>query len=181
MLREISTDRLRIVNCDLLLIESVLRGNAEIGLALGVEVPDDWTEFGAPVFQYTKARLQEFPEDAQWWSWLPIIRSEYRLVGSCGFKGRPNDAGEVELGYEVAASRRQLGLGTEIALALRDFAFGHPEVHKVMAHTLAEDNPSTRILRHCGMTKVGEMVDPEDGPIWRWEIDRTTYQKGGNQ
>ena len=177
--RELSTDQLRIINCDLPMIETLLRSDAELALYLVIDVPSGWTEFGAPIFQYTLARLKEFPSDAQWWTWLPVLRSENELVGSCGFKGKPNANGEVELGYEIAASRRKLGLGTEAALALRDFAFGHPEVKKVIAHTLAENNPSTRILEHCGMAKVAELVDPEDGPIWRWEIDRQTYLNGG--
>ncbi|HEX2901241.1 MAG TPA: GNAT family N-acetyltransferase [Bacteroidia bacterium] len=177
--RELSTDQLRIINCDLQTIEMVLRGNDVLTLYLGVEVPADWTEFGAPIFQYTLDRLQKHPGDAVWWSWLPVLRAENLLVGSCGFKGKPNAAGEVEMGYEIAASRRQMGLGTEAALALRDFAFGFPEVKKVIAHTLADHNPSTRILGHCGMVKVAELVDPEDGPVWRWEIDRETYEKAG--
>ena len=37
-----------------------------------------------------------------------------------------------------------------------------------------EPNASTRVLlkngfRHCGM-----VVDPEDGPVWRWELNRTS-------
>lgn len=169
---EIHTDRLRLVNCDLDLIEAVLRGNADLAATLGVTVPDDWTEFGAPIFQYTKERLGEFPEDAKWWSWLPIIRSENLLVGSCGYKGRPNAEGEVEMGYEIAASRRQLGLATEAAQALVRHAFAQPEVKKVIAHTLAEVNPSTKVLQHCGLQKVGELEDPEDGKLWRWELQR---------
>ena len=38
--------------------------------------------------------------------------------------------------------------------------------------TLAELNASTTVLQRCGMTKVGELVDPDDGPIWRWEVRR---------
>lgn len=174
---ELSTDQLRIINCDLPLIKMVLTGNEPLALYLGVDVPPDWTEFGAPIFEYTLAHLQTNPQDAIWWSWLPVLRSENLLVGSCGFKGRPNAEGEVELGYEIAASRRRLGLGTEAALALRDFAFGHREVNRVIAHTLAEQSASTRILEHCGMVKTAEVLDPEDGLLWRWEIDRPTYEK----
>ena len=41
---------------------------------------------------------------------------------------------------------------------------------KVIAHTLAETSPSTSVLERCGFSKVDELVDPDDGPIWRWEI-----------
>ena len=177
--KELSTDQLRIINCDLQAIEMVLHGNDVLGMYFGIGVPDGWTEFGAPIFEYTLERLKTHPQDAQWWTWLPVLRKTNELVGSCGFKGKPNAQGEVEIGYEIAASERRKGLGTEAALALRDLAFRSPEVNKVIAHTLAAFNPSTRILQHCGMVKVAELIDPEDGAIWRWEIDRNTYEKMG--
>ena len=43
----------------------------------------------------------------------------------------------------------------------------------VRAHTLAERNASTRVLEKCGFGLVGEVVDPEDGPVWRWERTAT--------
>jgi [ribosomal protein S5]-alanine N-acetyltransferase len=174
----LSTDQLQIINCDLQMVKALLRGNATLSLFLGVEVPRDWTESGSPSFQCISARLREFPNDAKWWAWLAVLREENRLVGSCGYKGAPNADGEVEIGYEIAASHRRMGLGTEVALALRDFAFGHREVTKVKAHTLAGQNASTRILERCGMTRVAEVMDDADGSLWRWEIDRETYCRG---
>lgn len=176
--KELSTDHLRIINCDLQAIQMVLEGNEVLSMYFAIQVPAGWTEFGAPIFEYTLERLKSNPEDAPWWTWLPVLRETNELVGSCGFKGKPNADGEVEIGYEIAASERQKGLGTEAALALRDWAFRSPEVKKVIAHTLAELNPSTRILQHCGMIQVGELEDPDEGPVWRWEIDRDTYEKG---
>jgi RimJ/RimL family protein N-acetyltransferase len=175
MSKEIQTARLRLINCDLPLIEAVLQGNAALAQATGLIVPDDWTEFGEPAFQFTKARLQDFPEDAPWWSYLPVIRAENRLVGSCGFVGRPNADGVVEIGYEIAASRRGLGFATEAAMALVQYAFSQAEVQAVMAHTLAEANPSTHVLQHCGMQKVADLTHPEDGNLWRWEVSRAHY------
>ncbi len=37
------------------------------------------------------------------------------------------------------------------------------------AHTLPENNASAHVLKKCGFDFVGEVVDPEDGRIWRWE------------
>jgi RimJ/RimL family protein N-acetyltransferase len=52
------------------------------------------------------------------------------------------------------------------------YAFGISEVRVVRAHTLPEENASTRVLAKCGFRQVGEMVDPEDGLVWRWEKRR---------
>jgi [ribosomal protein S5]-alanine N-acetyltransferase len=44
-------------------------------------------------------------------------------------------------------------------------------VKVVCAHTLAEENASTWVLARCGFRRVAELVDPEEGPLWRWEIE----------
>jgi RimJ/RimL family protein N-acetyltransferase len=44
-------------------------------------------------------------------------------------------------------------------------------VHTVVAHTLADENPSTRVLRRVGFQFVGEVPDEEQGTVWRWELN----------
>ena len=44
-------------------------------------------------------------------------------------------------------------------------------VRRLIAHTLPENNPSTSVLRSVGMGLVGEVHDPEDGPVWRWQLE----------
>jgi RimJ/RimL family protein N-acetyltransferase len=39
----------------------------------------------------------------------------------------------------------------------------------IRAHTMPEQNASTRVLEKCGFRWLGEVVDPEDGAVWRWE------------
>jgi ribosomal-protein-alanine N-acetyltransferase len=93
-------------------------------------------------------------------------------VGSCGFKGPPDADGVVEIAYAVDDAHQGRGFATEAAQALAEFAFRHSAVRIVRAHTLASANASTRVLEKCGFTYVGEVVDPEDGPVWRWERRR---------
>jgi RimJ/RimL family protein N-acetyltransferase len=60
-----------------------------------------------------------------------------------------------------------------MARKLIALANGSPNVRKIIAHTLPETSASTRVLEKVGMTYVGEVIDPEDGRVWRWEL-RTT-------
>ncbi|MGH7631966.1 MAG: hypothetical protein ACREOF_21740 [Gemmatimonadales bacterium] len=30
-------------------------------------------------------------------------------------------------------------------------------------------NASARVLEKLGFRRLGEVIDPEDGPVWRWE------------
>jgi len=98
-----------------------------------------------------------------------VRRSDGAEVGQCGFKGPPNDEGVVEISYYVAAEFEGNGYASEAAEALTCLALKDDAVQTVCAHTLREQNASTRILTKCGFQQVGEVVDPDDGPVWRWE------------
>jgi ribosomal-protein-alanine N-acetyltransferase len=92
-------------------------------------------------------------------------------LGTAGFKGPPQD-GWVEIAYGVVAEHQGNGYATEAAEALVGFAFQHPHVLVVRAHTFAQANASARVLTKCGFRSVGEVNDPEDGNVWRWEKHR---------
>ena len=101
-------------------------------------------------------------------------------VGNCGFKGPPDADGAVEIAYGVDVSQQGRGFATEAAAGLVEFAFSQPGVRLVCAHTLPFESPSTSVLRKCGFERVGEVVDPEDGPVWRWERRRLGGDPDGN-
>jgi RimJ/RimL family protein N-acetyltransferase len=91
------------------------------------------------------------------------------VVGFCGFKGPPEADGMVEIAYGVAPEHQGKGYATEAAQALTNYAFSNSQVSVVRAHTLPQPNASTRVLTKCGFRRVGEVNDPEDGVVWRWE------------
>lgn len=99
-------------------------------------------------------------------------RASGSTIGSCGYKGPPDEAGVVEIAYGVEPAHQGKGYATEAAAAMVDYAFATGLVRCVRAHTLREANASTRVLMKCGFERVGDVVDPEDGPVWRWEAVR---------
>lgn len=62
------------------------------------------------------------------------------------------------------------GYATEAAQALVEYAFESGQVRLVRAHTLPAENASTHVLTKCRFTWKGEVMDPEDGLVWRWEL-----------
>ena len=100
-----------------------------------------------------------------------VHRDSDTVVGMCGFKGPPAGNGVVEIAYGVSPEYRGKGYATEAAQALTDYAFNSGKVRVVRAHTLPEPNASTRVLTKCGFRRIGEVIDPEDGLVWRWEKD----------
>ena len=109
------------------------------------------------------------PPDPWMYGFFIVERSTGTVIGSAGFKGPPDAEGMVEIAYGVDPSRQGQGFATEAAGALVRFAAADPRVRLVRAHTLPEANASTRVLRKCGFVHVGGVVDPDDGPVWRWE------------
>ena len=93
------------------------------------------------------------------------------IIGSGGFVGRPRKR-EVEIGYEVAPGFRGRGLGLGAASALTEQAFDSGEVTSVIAHTLAVEGPSTKVLVRLGFTNEEELQDPQGTTVWRWRLSR---------
>lgn len=121
--------------------------------------------------------LAENPQNFRWAFHFFVHRDDQKLIGMGGYKGAPSKEGMVEIGYALAPEYRGQNLGTEAAQSLIDEAFSWAIVEMVDAHTLAEENASTKVLERCGMQKIGESTDPEDGNVWHWRITREEYEK----
>ena len=93
-----------------------------------------------------------------------------QAIGSCGFKGNPLN-GAVEIAYYTFPPYEGRGFGTQMASALTQLALATDASLQVIAHTLPEPNASTRILTKNGFRFAGEVMDPEDGRVWRWEYE----------
>ena len=119
-----------------------------------------------------KLRVAQGPDPREFYA---VVHAESRrAIGGVGFKGAPGPDGLVEIAYGIDEPFRGQGYATEAAAALADFAFADPRVRVVCAHTLRDAVASPRVLEKCGFTHVGEVVDPEDGLVWRFEKRRPT-------
>jgi ribosomal-protein-alanine N-acetyltransferase len=92
------------------------------------------------------------------------------VVGMCAYKGPPSPDGAVEIAYGINPEYHGRGYATEVARGLVAFAFASGLVRLVCAHTRPEENASTHVLTKCGFEWIGEVTDPEDGLVWRWEL-----------
>jgi len=162
---------IHLIPCDLKIFECILKGDQHIAAHLNINVPNQWTEFGSPAFEYGNKKIQEDPSSSKWWTYLPIYKESNTLIGSCGFKGPPNDKGHVEIGYEVAKLYRNKGYASEMAKQLIHIATNDKEVKSIIAHTLADKNASVSILQKFNFILVEEINDPEDGLIWKWQLN----------
>ncbi len=109
-------------------------------------------------------------EPSPWIHGFSIIdRNSGLEVGSCGFKGPPNSEGAVEIAYGIDPDFQRRGFATEAAAGLLDYALNQNIVRIVRAHTLLDNIASQKVLAKCGFQLIGEVEDPEDGLVLRWE------------
>ena len=105
-----------------------------------------------------------------WGGYLALEGPMRRVVGACGFKGGPDAEGAVEIAYFTFPGEEGRGVAAAMAAALvRVASAGGPNVAVVRAHTLPERNASCRVLEKVEFHHAGNVIDPEDGPVWRWE------------
>jgi ribosomal-protein-alanine N-acetyltransferase len=109
------------------------------------------------------------PGDAWSLGFSVVERTSGAAVGTCAFKGPPDANGAVEIAYGIDEAFRGRGYATEAATALTLFGLADDRVQVVRAHTKPGNGPSPRVLEKCGFELRGEVIDPEDGPVYRWE------------
>jgi [ribosomal protein S5]-alanine N-acetyltransferase len=118
------------------------------------------------MLEQTADLLTRDPRPDPWGSYL--AHSDGATIGICAFKAAPDGDGVVEIAYMTFPAYEGRGFATAMAAALVEVADSSGAAMAI-AHTLPEENASCRALRRNGFTHAGEVMDPEDGLIWRWE------------
>jgi RimJ/RimL family protein N-acetyltransferase len=121
----------------------------------------------APIYERALQNMKLAPDWAALLSTRLYVLDGRRVVGSGGVKAPPLDDGEVEIGYGVAPAYQGLGLATQAARGLTEEALAQG-ASRVSAFTTPGNTASWRLLQRIGYVRAGEMIDPEDGLVWRW-------------
>jgi len=145
------------------------QGAPQLQEMLGARIPEGWPQFP----EAFEVREEDPGASGRWPSYFFVCPAQGELVGNGGFAAPPNDAGEVEIGYEIAPGFQNKGYATAAARSLLALAFSREEVSAVVAHTLAQENASNAVLKKIGMSLLAELPNPELGKVWKWGIRRT--------
>ncbi len=97
---------------------------------------------------------------------FPVIeKATGALIGHCGLLDKEIEgATEIELVYVFAKSTWGKGYATEIATALRDYAFDAHELERLVALIEPENTASQRVAEKVGMMRKKDVVRP-DGAV----------------
>jgi RimJ/RimL family protein N-acetyltransferase len=121
------------------------------------------------LIEQTRRHYGPTPRPYPWQSYLASDPATGMIVGTCAFKTPPDAEGCVEIAYFTFPGFEGKGYATAMARALVKLAREASDAVRIIAHTLPETNASGSVLRKAGMRLVGEVVEPEDGLVWRWE------------
>ena len=118
MVLHIQTERLTIVVFTVEMMEAALIGNVHLEKVLKCKVP---VEYPLPEYKellpYKMKRFSEHPEEGQW-EGVIIHTLKQTVIGNMGFKGGPDEKGEMDLGYSILPAFRRNGYATEMATAM---------------------------------------------------------------
>jgi RimJ/RimL family protein N-acetyltransferase len=101
-------------------------------------------------------------------AWMIVAEDE--VVGLCSYKAPPVH-GRAEIGYGIAASRRDRGHGTAAVGAVAEIARRDHGVRVLVGEVSIGNKPSARVLEKNGFCPAGHREDPEDGHLVVWELE----------
>ena len=157
-LRVIESRRMTLVAATPELVAADLGGREAFEKALAADVPDNWPP---ELFESTamRAALEQLkdPSEQGWSIWYLLSRNggQPKVVGICGFKGKPDGHGSVEISYSVLDQFRIQGYATEAVARLVVWAFSHQNVREVSAETLPHLRRSIRVMEKNGFVLTG--------------------------
>jgi [ribosomal protein S5]-alanine N-acetyltransferase len=165
---------LEIVPCSVEHLEKLIEGAEAFQTAFGLQAIEGHMPV-AGALEFMLDQIHAWQLKHPWLPYLVIFYPDRAVVGMCGFKSLPDSHRAIEIGYGIAPSYQGRGFATTAVHQLINIAFESKLVVRVFAHTLPENNASTRVLAKCGMTKVGDAIEPDVGNVWKWEIIYTKY------
>lgn len=154
------------LSSDRLILHALTLEQLEIGLvsirtlAGSIGVPIVSRLFDGVVERAVTMKIEKMngaPRDTHPWFtyWLIVLREEKVGAGLVGYKGVPNEQGEVEIGYGLDELYQRRGYMTEAVNTLNAWAFSHPNVLAITAaHVLARNFASQKVLVKSGFKEI---------------------------
>lgn len=162
--RRLETPRLMLEPIRLATARALLDGSPVADLVAGPGWPQPDTLNG---LRMDVATADAVADGAERTGWFVVLRQTGQVIGDCGWYGGPDEQGDAELGYGLAAPFRGQGYGTELVRALVGWCAGQPGVRRIVAEVLPGNTPSRRVLAAAGFT---EIVASGDHLRYAWSV-----------
>jgi len=78
--------------------------------------------------------------------WIVVEKTSSVIVAELGFKGKPDQQGNIEIGYGSMPAHRSRGIMTEAVGAMIHWSRSIPEIYCILAETDKDNAASIRVL-----------------------------------
>lgn len=146
-------------------IEMLLAGDTRAAsIAVGAALSPDLALRSETLLRLRLTDLRNVPQAEPWLLRVVTLRIPGRpMIGLAGFHGPPDNAGAVEVGYEIDESHRRQGYGSEAAAGLVAWALRHGGARRVLAAIRRDNHASLAVVNRLGFTSAGSRWDVLDG------------------
>lgn len=152
----INTDRLILIPVTLEITQSLLAGSTKELEKLELHTGDSWpTDDTMDILPYINASLEKEKEPSGFEFWMIVRKVDRYIIGDIGFYGKPNEHGEVTIGFGLVEQARRNGYGSETLRAMVDWLNSQESVKVIKADCLIGNVPSAKILARVGMNEIG--------------------------
>lgn len=93
----------------------------------------------------------------EWFQFAVELKGDGVLIGDCALKTE-EDGRQAEVGFTLSRERQGKGYASEAVSCLLDYAFGALGLHRVVAITDQENEPSSALLERLGMRREGHFI-----------------------
>lgn len=89
------------------------------------------------------------------YDWAVVLRSEKRMIGTCGFTRIDLSNNSGEIGYVINPDYSGKGIATEAAARVLEFGFRELSLHRIEARHMKGNSASHRVMEKLGMKEEG--------------------------
>ncbi|MGE7919871.1 GNAT family N-acetyltransferase [Viridibacillus sp. NPDC093762] len=164
---ELNTEKLKLIPLNSENLKLLINNQQEMERSLSLNESEEL--LSEELKKAMKFRLSKVMEDQQnyLWStnWLLVSRDKNCTVGGIMLKGRPNEEGEVIIGYYTLSQFQGKGYMTEAVNNFKSWLLNQPEVRFVIA-----DTDKTNIASHRVLEKSGAEIYKETEDLYFWRF-----------
>ncbi len=162
---KIITDRLIIIPMTYSMICAVLSGTHKELEQLDIHLSGKWPlQDTLDILNFISNNMNKDDRISGFGVWMVVKKENMTVIGDAGFKGEPDENGEIEIGFGLIEEEHRKGYGYEVASSLIEWVSRNKAVKVIKADCLINNTGSITILKKCGMREVNR-----DGEFIYWE------------
>jgi RimJ/RimL family protein N-acetyltransferase len=122
-------------------------------------------------------QVKSDPAVNKWFVRWIVEKETQEIVGSTSFHGPPDVQGMMEIGLGIHVNFQRRGYATETLTGMWSWVIDQPGVD-LLRYTVAPDNEaSVAVIKKFGFERVGQQIDPEDGPEDIYEMSANEFRQ----